>query len=95
MIDLAKVYTFEPVPDELTAEQTKRILGGQGQLWGELIPNERHREYQTYPRACALIETIWSPKHARDYLQFHKRLQYHTKRLKAADVYYRPLDPMP
>ncbi|NQV31937.1 MAG: beta-N-acetylhexosaminidase [Phycisphaeraceae bacterium] len=95
VIDLAKVYTFEPVPGDLNAEQTDRILGGQGQLWGELIPNERHREYQTYPRACALIETIWSPKHARDYRQFHKRLQYHTKRLEAADVYYRQLDPMP
>jgi hexosaminidase len=95
VIDLAKVYTFEPIPDELSAEQTRRILGGQGQLWGELIPNERHREYQTYPRACALIETIWSPKQYRDYSQFHKRLEYHTKRLKAAGVYYRQLDPIP
>jgi hexosaminidase len=95
VINLAKVYTFEPVPGELSAEQASRILGGQGQLWGELIPNERHREYQTYPRACALIETIWSPKQARDYPQFHKRLEYHTERLKAADVYYRQLDPMP
>jgi hexosaminidase len=95
VIDLAKVYRFEPVPGELSAEQTRRILGGQGQLWGELIPNERHREYQTYPRACALIETIWSPRQSRNYPQFHRRLQYHTKRLKAADVYYRQLDPMP
>ncbi len=94
VINLAKVYTFEPIPGELSAEQTHRILGGQGQLWGELIPNERHREYQTYPRACALIETIWSPRRYRDYSQFHKRLEYHTKRLKAADVYYRQLDPI-
>ena len=95
VIDLAKVYTFEPIPAGLSAEQSDRILGGQGQLWGELIPNERHREYQTYPRACALIETIWSPRQRRDYTRFRERLEFHTKRLKAADITYRALDPMP
>lgn len=95
VINLEKVYTFEPLPGELNAEQAKHILGGQGQLWGELIPNERHREYQTYPRACALIETLWSPRESRDYGQFHKRLDHHTNRLKAAGIYYRELDAQP
>lgn len=95
MIDLAKVYTFEPIPEGLTDSQVKHILGGQGQLWGELIPNERHREYQTYPRACALIETIWSPRQQRDFAEFRHRLEFHTRRLKAADIYYRQLDPTP
>jgi hexosaminidase len=95
VITLEKVYTFEPVPRELNAEQAAHILGGQGQLWGERIPNERHREYQTYPRASALIETIWSPRENRNYERFHQRLEVHTKRLNAADIYYRQLDPRP
>ena len=92
IITLEKTYTFEPVPDELNAEQAQRILGGQGQLWGEYIPVERHREYLTYPRACALIETVWAPKEARDYGQFMKRLKSHLKRLDAAGIFYRKLD---
>ena len=35
VINLQKVYTFEPIPEELNAEQAKHVLGGQGQLWGE------------------------------------------------------------
>ncbi len=92
VITLDKVYTFEPVPDELNEEQSQHIIGGQGQLWGEYIPVERHREYMTYPRGCALIETIWTPKEARNYSQFINRLQLHLKRLNAAGINYRKLD---
>ncbi|MEE8452477.1 MAG: beta-N-acetylhexosaminidase [Thermoguttaceae bacterium] len=92
VIDLAKVYTFEPIPDGLDADRAKYILGGQAQLWGELIPNEQHREYQTYPRACALIETVWSAKEHRDYAEFLDRLRHHLKRLDAAGIHYRRLD---
>jgi len=92
VIDLARVYTFEPIPDTLDAEEAKHILGGQAQLWGELIPNERHREYMAYPRACALIETIWSPKEDRDYESFIGRLKRHLGRLEAAGIHYRRLD---
>ncbi len=91
-ITLDKVFTFEPIPEVLNAQEAKHILGGQAQLWGELIPNERHREYMTYPRACALIETVWSPRSQRDYKQFFERLKFHRQRLDAAGVYYRKLE---
>ena len=93
VITVQRVYSFEPIPEALAAAQAKHILGGQAQLWGEYIPNERHREYLAYPRACALIETIWSPKAPRDYEKFLARLQHHLQRLKAAGIYFRPLDP--
>ena len=92
VIDLAKVFTFEAIPAELDAEEAKHVLGGQAQVWGELIPSEQHREYQTYPRACALIERIWSPPDHDDYGQFLGRLEHHTGRLDAAGIHYRPLD---
>jgi hexosaminidase len=62
VIDWKKVYSFEPIPAELSAEQTRHILGGQGQLWGELIATARHRDFMAWPRACALSETLWSPR---------------------------------
>ena len=91
-VTLDKVYTFEPVPVELKDGLVKYILGGQGQLWGEYIPDEQHREYLTYPRACALIETVWSPQASRNYEQFINRLKSHLKRLDAAGIHYRRLD---
>lgn len=88
-IPLEKVYTFEPVPVELTPEEAKHVLGGQGQLWGEYIPNQKHREYMTYPRATALSEVLWSPPESHDCGQFAARLAEHRKRLDAMGVNYR------
>jgi len=87
-----KVYTFEPIPAELNADEAKHILGGQGQLWGELILDYRRREFMAFPRACALSEVLWSPKDNRTFGQFLSRLLEHRKRLKAAGINYRPLD---
>jgi hexosaminidase len=91
-IPLAKVYTFEPVPAELTAGQAEHVLGGQGQLWGEYIADSRHREYMAYPRAAALSEVFWSPGEGRNYEVFLGRLLEHLKRLDEMGVNYRPLD---
>jgi hexosaminidase len=92
VINLEKVYSFEPVPAELSNEQAEHILGGQAQLWGELIADQNRREFMSYPRACALIETVWSPKKSRNYENFLARLRHHLKRLEVMDINYRQLD---
>jgi hexosaminidase len=45
-------------------------------------------EYMVYPRACALAEVVWSPKEARNYDDFRKRMDTHRKRLDAWNVNY-------
>jgi hexosaminidase len=90
-IPLENVYTFEPVPGDLSGAQAEHVLGGQGQLWGEYIADQRHREYMTYPRAAALSEVLWSPAENRNYEQFATRLAEHLKRLDAIGVNYRAL----
>ena len=92
VITLEEVYAFEPIPHSLNLEPSKHVLGGQGQLWGELIPDQRRREFMALPRACALIETLWSPKEVRNWQQFLLRMREHRKRLRAGGVQYRPLD---
>jgi hexosaminidase len=92
VINLEKVYKFEPLPAELSNEQARHILGGQAQLWGEMIADQNRREYMAYPRACALIETIWSPGTERDYDEFLARLRHHLKRLEVMGINYRQLD---
>ena len=88
---LEKVYQYEPIPAALNAAQAKHVLGGQAQLWGEYISNQKHRLYMTYPRAAALAEVLWSPRESRNWDQFLARLSGHLERLKALEVNYRPL----
>jgi hexosaminidase len=92
VITLQKVYAFDPIPTELSTEQARHILGGQAQLWGELIPDAQRREFMAFPRACALSEVLWTPAKKCNFPQFVRRLLKHRKRLKAAGVNYRPLD---
>ena len=80
-----KSYSFEPVPDGVDA---KYILGGQGNLWTEQIPNLRAAEYMSYPRAWALAEVYWSPKEKKDWRNFSRRMELHFTRAEAADINY-------
>jgi hexosaminidase len=91
-LPLEKVCQFNPIPKEITHANIKHILGVQGQLWGEYIPNQKHREYMTYPRAIALSEIGWSSGKDLDYEEFLIRLRHHLKRLEAKGINYRQLD---
>jgi len=82
---LSTVYRFEPVPEGV---EPKYVLGGQGNLWTESVPNPRHAEYMTWPRALALAEVLWSPKESRDWDDFIRRMEVHFQRLDAAEVNY-------
>ena len=83
---LAKVYGFEPVPRDLTAEQAVHILGAQAQMWTDNHPTEKEIERLVYPRACALAEVVWSPASARDFGRFTGRLAVHQQRLAALNL---------
>ncbi len=92
VIDLQKVYAFEPIPSELNESQAELILGGQAQLWGELIADQQRREFMAFPRACALAEVLWSDRQQRDFNRFRSALTDHLERLNLMKVNYRPLD---
>ncbi|MCK5851678.1 beta-N-acetylhexosaminidase [bacterium] len=83
-----KVYEFEPVPEELSEEEAKHVLGAQGNLWTEHIATVDRAEEMLYPRACALAEKLWSPKDCNDFANFEKRLETHLKRLDVLNVNY-------
>ena len=38
---IEKVYSYEPVPDSLTVEQSKFVLGAQGNVWTEYMGNRK------------------------------------------------------
>ncbi len=74
-LPLEKVYGYEPVPEELTAEEAKYIIGVQANLWTEYISNIKYLEYMAFPRVCALSEVAWSPVKAREFTDFEKRME--------------------
>ncbi len=85
------MYAFEPMPTNVPPQLQSFILGAQGNLWTEQIPNFKHVEYMTFPRICALAEVTWSAKDARDWNDFLRRLQVETKRLEELNINYRRL----
>jgi hexosaminidase len=74
-VPLSKVYSYEPLPSQLTAEQAKHILGVQANVWSEYMPDGKQVEYMVYPRAIALAEVAWSSKENKNYDDFVKRLR--------------------
>ena len=73
-VPVEKVYSFEPVPEELTADESRHILGVQANLWTEYVPTYRHVEYMELPRMAALAEVQWVQPAQKNYADFLKRL---------------------
>jgi hexosaminidase len=90
LITLKKVYSFQPIPSELTKEEAKHILGGQGNVWAEYIPTPARAEYQAVPRMTALAEVLWSPKQNHDWDDFRTRLIKQFERFDKMGVNYFP-----
>ncbi|GGY66325.1 beta-N-acetylhexosaminidase [Streptomyces olivaceoviridis] len=90
---LEDVYRFEPVPDGLTDEEARHVLGTQANVWTEVLEDAARVDYQTFPRLAAFAEVAWSPLPApadRDYAGFERRMAAHYRRLDALGVAYRP-----
>jgi hexosaminidase len=87
---LDKVYTWEPMPGQLEPEFQKYILGVQGQLWSEYLPDPKQVEYMAFPRLTALSEVAWTATPQRNLDDFMTRLAVHLQRLKILDVNFRP-----
>ncbi len=75
-----KVYSYEPVPKELTGDKAKYVLGAQANVWTEYMKNTDKIEYMIFPRLSALSEVLWSPKEQRNWSSFEKRLGTQQKR---------------
>ncbi len=70
-----EVFSYEPIPPELSPQEATYILGAQANLWTEYITTPAHAEYMAYPRACALAEVVWSTTNKKDYDNFVQRLK--------------------
>jgi hexosaminidase len=73
-LPLEKVYQYDPMPEDLTLEQSSYIQGAQANIWTEYISTPEHVDYMTYPRALALAEVVWAQADHKDYADFITRL---------------------
>ncbi|MCD8182767.1 MAG: family 20 glycosylhydrolase [Bacteroides sp.] len=90
-IPLSKVYSYNPVPEALTAEEAALIYGVQANLWAEYIPTDEHYEYMIYPRILAIAEVEWSAPARKSYDDFHARALKAVEWLQAHDYHPFPL----
>ncbi|MEY3498346.1 MAG: hypothetical protein RL308_15 [Bacteroidota bacterium] len=79
-LPLETVYGYEPVPKELNEQQSKYVLGAQGNVWTEYMANPAKVEYMIFPRLSALSEVLWSAKEKKDWQSFQIKMETMKKR---------------
>ncbi len=87
-VPLERVYAYEPLPDVLSTEEQKHILGLQANHWSEYIPTMSHLQYMALPRWAALSELQWTLREMKDYDDFLHRLQRLVKTYEAEGYNY-------
>ena len=85
---LEMVYDFNPIPTELTTEESRYILGAQGNVWTEYMEDFAKVEYMAMPRMAALSEVLWGKDSTSNYSNFKDRLQLHFSLLDKMKVNY-------
>lgn len=89
-LPLELTYSFEPIPEGVSKEESKHILGVQACIWE--IPSREPLEHAALPRMAALAEIAWTKKENKNLESFVSRLAYHYPRYEAMGVIYRQPD---
>ena len=84
-LPVERVYDFQPLPEELTPEQQKHIIGVQANIWTEYIASFNHVQYMAMPRMDALTELQWNNPQERDFEAFVERCR---KMAQLYDLYH-------
>jgi len=87
---LSKIYSYNPTPAVLNADQQKFIIGVQANLWTEYITTDNKVEYMLLPRLMALSEVAWTPLANKNFTDFaDTRLPSHLAWLDKNNFDYR------
>ena len=80
-LPIDSIYVYDPAVG-IPEASLSHLLGVQGNLWHELIPQPSHTEYMLYPRAFAIAEIGWSPLEVKDAADFRERAISHAASLR-------------
>lgn len=73
-LPIEKVYSYEPISNQLTEDEIKYIIGVQANMWTEYLTDKKLVEYQLLPRIDALSEVQWTMPEKKDFISFSQRL---------------------
>jgi len=88
MTTLRQAYDTAVIPHGATAAEAKRVIGVQGNLWTELVPNFALAQHALFPRIAALSELGWSAASKHDWNGFLQRLIAELARYRALGIGY-------
>jgi hexosaminidase len=80
-LPIDSIYVYDPAAG-MPADRLEHLLGVQGNLWHELIPEPSHTEYMLYPRVFAIAEIGWSPLEVKSATDFRERATAHAASLR-------------
>jgi hexosaminidase len=76
-------YAVDPIAENsgLDEQQTARILGGEGAMWGEYV-DPATIDSRIWPRMAAIAERLWSPRTVTDVNDMYRRLAIVSRQLE-------------
>jgi len=88
LLPLEKVYSYNPIPDSLSSEEAKFVIGAQANVWTEYIANNAKLEYMVLPRLAAMSEVLWTDRKEKNWKEFIPRMKYECKRYEWLGLNY-------
>ncbi len=85
---LRTMYDYNPVPEVLTPEEQKYIIGVEGCVWTEYMPTPARVEYMAWPRMAAIAEAGWTDGEKKDWDGFTHRLETQFERYDGIGLGY-------
>lgn len=87
-IDVRKIYSFDPVPQDPDFKNSQYIIGGECNMWTEHVPDRKTLDSQVFPRMIAFSEALWTSPSASMFDNFYERLQTHYTVLEEFGIEY-------
>ncbi len=90
MYPASQHYVVDPLPANttLTAEEQKRILGGEATMWSEWVSPETI-DSRIWTRTAAIAERFWSPREVNDVDDMYRRLEVVSRQLEELGLTHR------
>ena len=96
-LSVEKVYSFRIMPDSISDNDKKLVLGAQGAMWTEYIPTAWKLEKFLFPRLAALAENVWTSEDKKSWDNFAQKVERQTERYdlwgaRYSDAFFRMND---
>ncbi|MFG1608902.1 family 20 glycosylhydrolase [Actinoplanes sp. NPDC049265] len=88
-VELDRAYDWDPA-DRLPGVPEHSLLGVEAALWSETLRSLADVQTMTFPRLPAIAEIGWTPRAARDWSSFRRRVGAYGARWRSGNIAYHP-----